>query len=577
MFVPDIRSIEMFVELIKKNYEKTWFGFFVALLMSFLTVALPTWLGGLRQTIDMRSHLHFAHAFRDAIAVGDFYPGWADDNLGFGSVGIRFYPPVSDLFTAILHLASGDWHFAFTLALLIWMLLGCFGMYLFVREWSSLAYGILACILYAVVPYHFAQIYRFFLYAEFAGLAVLPFCLLYLTRICRNGKWSDVFPFALSCSVLALTHIPLTLMTAFSLIVFILIAIDWRYWKRVSLQLVVSGLLVSAATAFFWIRVITELSWVAHSDERYTVAGYDSGPMLFPYLLVSHDIRYEYPILRHLDIVTVLTIMLLTSGIAVLFVQRKNLSLSPLRVLAATTGSAVFGVFMLSKPSEVLWYGLSILQRLQYPWRWLAVVSALAVVSISLSVSLLVEAGRISRRAATYGAVLLIFGFGLVDIKQIHGTPFRISASRFNEFAAEMRSERVAEHWWPSWAKAEAFEKTEPVMTSDRRKVEVGAWGSKSRTFTVGEGDSESVRVATFYYPHWRATVNGRDVEVGKDDSGTIKLQIANERSDVELRFEEPLMNTIASWLSVATWIFLFCILAFRLGLLKAKTSDMKQ
>lgn len=568
----------MLVEFVKRNYEKSWFALAIVLVVSILTVALPIWLGGLRRTIDMRSHLHFVHAFRDGISVGDLYPGWADDNLGFGSVGIRFYPPVSDYFTALLHLASGDWHFAFSLALFTWMLIGCIGMYLFVREWSSPVYGILASILYAMVPYHFAQIYRFFLYAEFAGLAAVPFCLLYLTRLCRRGKWSDVAPLALSSSVLILSHIPLTLMTAFSLLVYIPIAIDWRLWKKVSLQLICSGILVSAATAFFWIRVVTELSWVAHSDTRYTVAGYERGPLLFPYLLVGYDITYEYPILRHLDIVTVLTVMLLVSGIVVLFTRlRSQLSTPTFRVLAATTCSAVFGVFMFSKPSELLWSGLSILQRLQYPWRWLAVVSVLAVVSISLSLALFVETGRISRRTALYGALLLIVGFAVVDIKQIHGTPFHISGPQFNKFAAEMRSERVAEHWWPSWAKAEAFETTEPVTTTDGRTVEVSAWGNKRRSFAVGEGEFGNIRVATFYYPHWRATVNGRNLAVGRYADGTIELRIPRERSEVELRFEEPLLNAIASWLSVATWILLLGSLAVRFDFLRRKAMELNQ
>ncbi len=563
----------MLVELIKRNCEKNWFAPGVILAVSVLTVVLPIWLAGLRQTIDMRSHLHFVHAFRDGISVGDLYPGWADDNLGFGSVGIRFYPPVSDYFTALLHLVTGDWHFAFTLALFTWMLIGCIGMYLFVREWSSSVYGILASVLFAIVPYHFAQIYRFFLYAEFAGLAAVPFCFLYLTRLCRRGKWGDVIPLAIPCSVLVLSHIPLTLMTAFSLLVYIPIAIDRRLWKKVSLQLICSGILVSAATAFFWIRVVTELSWVAHSDAKYTVAGYERGPLLFPYLLAGHDISYEYPILRHLDIVTVLTVMLLVLGIVTLLIRLTRNSTPTFRVLAAATCSALFGVFMFSKPSELLWSGLSILQRLQYPWRWLAVVSVLAVVSISLSLALFVEAGRISRRTALYGAVLLIVGFAVVDIKQVHGTPFHISGAQFNNFAAEMRSERVAEHWWPSWAKAEAFETTERVTTTDGRTVEVGAWGNKRRSFSVGEGESGNIRVATFYYPHWRATVNGRDVAVGRYADGTMELPIPRERSEVELRFTEPLLNTIASWLSVATWILLLGSLAVRFRFSETKSA----
>ncbi len=140
-----------------------------------------------------------------------------------------------------------------------------------------------------------------------------------------------------------------------------------------------------------------------------------------------------------------------------------------------------------------------------------------------------------------------------------------------------MRSERVAEHWWPSWAKAEAFETTEPVTTADGRTVEVSAWENKQRSFSVGEGESGNIRVATFYYPHWRATVNGHNLAVGRYADGTMELGIPRERSEVELRFEEPLLNAIASWLSVATWILLFGSLAVRFYFLKRKALELNQ
>jgi uncharacterized membrane protein YfhO len=140
-----------------------------------------------------------------------------------------------------------------------------------------------------------------------------------------------------------------------------------------------------------------------------------------------------------------------------------------------------------------------------------------------------------------------------------------------------MGSEPVAEHWWPSWAKAEAFKTSERVVTEDRRSVEITTWENTQRRFVIGEGESEKIRLAIFYYPHWRATVNGIDVAVEKDDNGAIVLPIAKERSEVELGFEEPLSNTLASWLSIVIWLFLLGSLAFRFDPLRRKTSDIKQ
>src|SRR6476620_4461329 len=123
--------MSIFVDFLKRNVAKTWFGFAVAFMASIITIASPIYLCGLRETDDLRSHLSFAHAFQDALSVGEFYPRWANDNLGFGSIGIRFYPPLTAFFSAVVEFATGDWHSAYSLNIFVWMVAGCFGMILF--------------------------------------------------------------------------------------------------------------------------------------------------------------------------------------------------------------------------------------------------------------------------------------------------------------------------------------------------------------------------------------------------------------------------------------------------------------
>jgi len=226
---------------------------------------------------------------------------------------------------------------------------------------------------------------------------------------------------------------------------------------------------------------------------------------------------------------------------------------------------------MCSKPSGFLWSSVGVLGRLQYPWRWLAVVSALAVVSISLSLGFLVESERLSRGTAIFGTGLLIFVFAAADVKQIHGTPHRLSFYGFNDLAADVRSQSVAVHWWPAWAKKEAFQISERVTSEHPRTVEIAQWGSEERRFAIGGGEVENLRVATFYYPYWRAAVNGRNAQLGRDENGAITIPVGREPAQVDLRFEEPRANAIARWLSAAVWVFLFGMFAYRFRFVQTK------
>jgi hypothetical protein len=544
-----------FREFLERNYEKTWVGFAVSVLTSLVTVGLPTYFCGIRRTDDMESHFHFAHAFREGLARGDLYVGWANDNLGFGSVGVRFYPPASAYIAALLHSVTADWHAAYFLSLVAFMTLGCFGVYLFVREWSTPTYGVLGAVLYAVVPYHIAQIYRFFLYAEFAAMAVLPFCIFYTTRLCRRGQWRDVIPLAISASLLTLTHIPSALMLVLILPVYVPVVIDWKIWKRVSAQLLSAVIIVGFSTAFYWIRVVTELPWVAHSRPVYTIGGYERGPALFPYSFFDPDAKFPY--VMHLDFVTILTAALLVPSIALLFALRRKTGGSDIRVVFATSGAGLFAFFLLSRLSLDLWLNVELLQRLQYPWRFLAIITVLGVVSTALSLRCLEAPGMISARRASLFLMILIAVFVLADIRQVQRGATRILRPEFNELAERIRSERVAKHWWPVWAMPEAFEIGERALAS-RREVAIVEWGSEHRKFTVGEGPAGDVRVATFYYPYWTASVNGQDVEVRADHYGAILVPIGPEPSDIHFRFQEPVRYAALSYVSLAIWLILF-------------------
>ena len=554
-----------------RNCGKNWFGFSVSVLISIVSVALPTYVGGVRRTDDMESHIHFAQAFRSGIAANSIYPGWANDNLGFGSVGIRFYPPVSAYLTALFHAVTDDWYVAYEICLFGFMVLGCFGIYLFIRQWSTPIYGVFGAMLYAIAPYHVAEIYRFFLYAEFAALAILPFCLFYLARVCRHAKWSDVIPVAASCSLLALTHIPVTVMMVLILPVYLPIAIDWNKWKKIAAQLLTAAAIAGSAVAFFWIRVLLELPWVAHSDARYTVVGYERGPMLFPFRLF--DPETPFPYLLHTDLLAIMTAGLLIPSIAVLFAFRRGSDGPDIRVIAATSFAGMFAMLLLTRPSEILWLNIELLQRLQFPFRLMAIVTVLAVASTALSFGWLVAAQRLSARRASLILIMLIVGLAAADIRQISRSGTRIGGAEFNALAERMQSERVAGHWWPAWAKSDAFENRGPVTASDR-DVEILEWAAQERRFILADGAAGDVRVATFFYPYWHAAADGRDLEVRSDQTGAIILPVPEGRAEIDLRFEEPLHYTAAAYLSVITWLLMLG-LAVGLFIRKSKPASV--
>ena len=553
-----------FADRFERLSNHNWFCLAIILLVCLLVIGLPIAIGGLHSTGDLGVYLSFAQDIRAAIGNHDFFPGWANDNLGFGSVGIRFYPPIASYSLAVLAMLNNSWYYSVWIYFFGWMIVGCWGVNLFVREWSTPSQGLIAAMLYAVVPFPLAEIYQFSLFAEFAAGSLIPFCFLFVTRLCLRRNWRDVIYFAASFSALILTHIPATILTSISLLVYVPFLIEWRFFRKTLLQLASSGVLALLASFFYWIKLVTEINWLAHYTDKYStgLAGYQS--WMFPMTILHRDApTYYSPIYRNIDVTIVLTFFLLVPAIALLLVRDEKKS-EHRYLLIALTATALFGFFMLSEMSSFIWSSFALLQKIQFPWRWLAVLSVLGTIAFALSVSRLLSMSD-RWRTLTLFCVLGLIGITLAyDIRQSFMRANRISPDEFEEVvnARNTPAGTSFEAWWPVWAREKALDTREQVV-ADSRTVDISEWERENRHFKIGDGAPTILRVATFYYPYWKASVNDKSVEVVPDENGTITMPVSGEAADVHLYFDEPFMNNISVWLSIATWL-VFLLIIFR-------------
>ena len=193
----------------KTQKELQYFG--IASLVAIL-VMLPIAVFGIPSGNDLAQHYQFAQTYYDSLINGDGFPGWSSrENGGYGSIGIRFYPPAAYYVLATARILAGSWYDASWLTFMFWMILGCAGVYYWARWWLEPKESAIAAIIYAVVPYHLNQLYISFVYADFAATAILPFCFAFLTRVLERERKSDILGLAVSFALLILTHLPTTI------------------------------------------------------------------------------------------------------------------------------------------------------------------------------------------------------------------------------------------------------------------------------------------------------------------------------------------------------------------------------
>ena len=119
------------------------------------------------------------------------------------------------------------------------------------------------------------------------------------------------------------------------------------------------------------------------------------------------------------------------------------------------------------------------------------------------------------------------------------------------------------EGWWPTWAKRQAFTEKSEVIVNER-SFEVEKWEPTSRSIRISGGTVQDVSNSTYYYPHWKANINGDPVDIVHDAMGRISFQIPPDEVRIDLTFSEPRTVVIAALISFLGWLGLLPILFWR-------------
>ncbi len=541
----------------RESANKQFVIHFLFLVAFALLAMLSSFVYGITSGNDIIFHYQTALAIKDSISAGQIYPSlMANLNHGFGDVAIRFYPPLSYYTLNFFHFFTREWYFASQIQFFLIFLCGGLGTYLWSKEEFSAQQSLIAAAIYTFAPHHLNQIYNNFLFAEFSSTAIIPFCFLYVTRICRKKNKLDVLFLAIAYAFLILTHLPLTIIGSIVLGIYALFMLPKDNFLSGVFKL--SGAVVSALilTAFYWSRMVSELDWVQHSTPKYfsDTWGYQNN-FLFR---IEGILNFQDDVLNlWLADLMLLAIFLLAIPSFILLIKNKFAVSKFVRALFAIL---IFSIFMTLPLSNFVWTTLPFLQKVQFPWRWLAIVSLFGAIFSSIGIVRLSETLKNSRHILLpigVGAIFFIFIFTSAFI--IKGAVYHPS-QEFNSQVGAMANGESFECWWTVWAQKSAFDQKDKVSAGERPVI-IRNWLATERNFSVGAGESREITLAAFYYPHWKATVNGQFVPITPTSSGTISFSIPAEAANIRLFFEEPFLVRTASALSIIGWVVITVLL----------------
>jgi chromate transport protein ChrA len=507
----------------------------------------PAVLRGVPSNIDLWNHYRLALPLYDAVRQGDLSPGWlAESSGGYGDPSFRFYPPGAYYLLGATRALTGDWYAGSLFAFTLLSILGGLGVYFWARASLTRQQAMWAGVLYTLMPYHLNELYQAFMLPEYAGCAVLPFCFAFVERICRRTERRDVVGLAVSFAALVLTHLPLTVIGGLSLLAYALLRIEKGKRVTTLLRLAAGAALGLAASAFYWVTMISELSWVRTNTTQADLS------VDYRHNFLFQTFSPENMNVWWMNFIAFATLALVLSGAAVF--ARGRLKRRGVRVACFLF---LFAFVMATPLSRPLWAILWPLREVQFPWRWLAVVSMAGSILAASTLSFWTKKARGRGRPLA----LLVAGGAVVSLALTFSHVVRearyLSPQQFEATLRSIPGTPNVEYWATVWANQPLREMKGEVEAS-QRTVNVSSWERERRTFEVGPGATETeARVRTFYYPHWQATAQGRVLPVRAADDGALLISLPADAVSVELEFREPTRSRVAAATSALGAIFI--------------------
>lgn len=500
--------------------------------------------------VDGLSQLNLLAQFSRLFADGVWIPRWSPSGFfRFGAASFYFYPPVSLYVGSIIRVISGisDPRILFQTTGLV-ATIGCFcsAAYLLRSIAASNYQRWLGATLYAFAPMQIAELYSRSSLSTHVGYVFLPLVWAGAIGVVRNRDrtcLSAVILLGVSAALLTLSSVPLSMVTAMSILVAAVV-----YRRRITGSVVRSALLAALLAAALFLSQLTSIL-AARSYARLED-------------LVVHDPQYllsalfhgaAWPAAYHVGLLY-LCVALAALGA---YQDGRNMSTGQ-RWFVRTGMSLTIGIAVLEIPAltKWLWSVVPPFTIIQGIWRYYG--------QLMLFVALFVAMARTENalRAARQLSLITIVG-GLIPICFVisnvhlfaHSETYGEDPSEYRTIYSGTRQETIGHA---------RSHQNDPLVMARLSDAEF-LWPDSLNTIAVSLDEPQPVAFHRFQWPHWHLYANSRELVTQADSIGRTTALLPAGQYRLQWRLERTPLERIGLWVSGIAWI---SMLFFGVGVL---------
>lgn len=537
--------------------------FFLFLILTFtagVKLFQPPFSTTLYTSHDGEGHVIRIEEFHKGITDGQFpvrlagrlYHGLSYPFFNFNYPAVYYF---GELFT-LLGFSSVA---VFKILMLISILLGAIGMYLFSRIYYEKIPSYISAIFFTIAPYKFLNLYVRGNIAESMGLALVPFLLFSINRLVVKKNWKF---FVVIFSLLILTHnITAMIASLLGFVYFLLLLKENRKEKAHTIKrTVISIFLTLLITVFFWGPVIVEarLTRISELSNDYKDFFPTFGELIYSpwgfggYVVGDAPGKMSPQIgLGHILIFGIFGFLFLLNFLF----HKKNIILK--KEILFFSATLLFAFFLASPLSKIIWDNLPPLHFIQIPWRLVGYI----ILSSSFFAGFLISQFKNSKIQIILSIFLIFF---LMYANRNH-----IRVNQYYEYHSPFETNEI---YGPSTtSKDEHTPKNSTRVFEDQNLngevIPNGAGESQKiirnsnyHKYNINMDIKGIFQDNTNYFPGWSVKINGKDAEL--IPSERLQVSAKKGKSIVEFTFKETWYRKIFNTITLIGFIlYLFLLL----------------
>lgn len=515
---------------------------------------------GLPVTHDGQDHVARIANFYQNLQQGIIIPRWAPNlDWGYGHPILMFLYPLPSYFASLFHVVGFSLVDSVKIVFGLSFVLSGLTMFLWLRAFLSEKAAVIGALLYTFAPYRFVDFYVRGAIGEHVAFVFPPLVLYFLYKLSKKQTYLSMVGGALSFAGLILAHNAISLMFLPVIFAYIFYHV-WQSKKRKSLLLASCFLLLFgfALSAFFWLPAFAEGKYTL----RDIVTGKEALTRFVPWQTFIYG-PWSYGITGQFTVqfgIIQWIVLILSLPLVVILFRKKN----PLWLFVAFCLAAfLFIAYFMTAGARPLWEMITIIQKFQFPWRFLSLSVFFAAVLGAVVIDQVIKLKVIKSSSIQWMIVIVLIGAILFFNKDYwHAKDYLYKPVVFYTgiYDSPTDTGESAPRWSVRFMLRRPAASLE-VVDGDAIIVEKQRLVT-NHVYEVTATKKTRLRENTLYFPGWKVFVDGKEVPIEFQDrvranQGLMTFYVDKGKHTVQVHFGETKLRLFADFISIGSFFVL--------------------